>query len=163
MKKCSVAEMERGNQEFVDELGILSMSSKCDNILMWSHYANSHRGFCLEFDSSKKPFSSANHVEYLSNPRPFDPYGSHEANARSFVLTKYDNWAYEDEWRVIVPRCRENYSFEPEALTGVILGFAISESDRNRVNAWIDRGHCHPVRYRAKRKEGDFGLIIERE
>lgn len=31
------------------EGGFISFSSRCDNPLMWSHYANSHRGVCLEF------------------------------------------------------------------------------------------------------------------
>jgi hypothetical protein len=117
----------------------------------------------LEFDTSKEPFTGACPVEYRSDRRLFDVYGSPEANAKSFVLTKYYDWAYEDEWRVIVEKAREKYPFEPEALTGVIFGFAISAADKNMVNAWIDRGHCRPIRYQAKLKKGDFGLIIRRE
>ena len=32
------------------KLGILCLSEKRDDILMWSHYADGHTGFCLEFD-----------------------------------------------------------------------------------------------------------------
>ncbi len=32
-----------------DTIGILCFTEKNDNLLMWSHYANSHKGFVLEF------------------------------------------------------------------------------------------------------------------
>jgi len=35
-----------------DEYGILSLSAKYDNVLMWSHYANYHKGFCIKFNCS---------------------------------------------------------------------------------------------------------------
>lgn len=42
-------EFEALNQTF----GILSTSLTSDNILMWSHYADNHKGFCVGFDSVK--------------------------------------------------------------------------------------------------------------
>jgi hypothetical protein len=36
---------------------ILSLSKNCDNLLMWSHYCESHRGFVVGFDSSDPFFS----------------------------------------------------------------------------------------------------------
>lgn len=33
-------------------LGNLSLTEKPDNLLMWSHYAQQHMGFVIEFDSS---------------------------------------------------------------------------------------------------------------
>jgi hypothetical protein len=33
----------------IDDVGICSLSKKPDNILMWSHYADNHRGFVVEF------------------------------------------------------------------------------------------------------------------
>jgi hypothetical protein len=35
-----------------DDYGVLSLSAKNDNILMWSHYADYHKGFCIEFKRS---------------------------------------------------------------------------------------------------------------
>src|SRR5271154_115746 len=36
--------------------GILSLSKTPDNVLMWSHYAKSHCGFVIEFDSTHEYF-----------------------------------------------------------------------------------------------------------
>ena len=33
----------------INNFGAFSMSQLKDNILMWSHYANQHKGFCIEF------------------------------------------------------------------------------------------------------------------
>ncbi len=31
---------------------------------MWSHYADSHKGICLEFDTSFEPFNKSRQVKY---------------------------------------------------------------------------------------------------
>jgi hypothetical protein len=35
--------------------GVLCLSERPDDILLWSHYSNSHRGLCLEFDAAAHP------------------------------------------------------------------------------------------------------------
>jgi len=32
------------------KIGIFSLSKKYDDELLWAHYANSHKGFCIEYD-----------------------------------------------------------------------------------------------------------------
>ena len=39
-------------QELIEEnrnMGVLCLSEVCDSILMWSHYAENHKGVCFEF------------------------------------------------------------------------------------------------------------------
>ena len=38
-----------------DSFGVLCLSERPDDILLWSHYSNSHRGLCLEFDAAAYP------------------------------------------------------------------------------------------------------------
>jgi len=47
-----------------DEMRICSFTTQKDNLLFWSHYADSHKGFCVEFDATKKPISVAFKVQY---------------------------------------------------------------------------------------------------
>ena len=35
---------------YVNSLGIFCLSERSDDILMWSHYSNGHRGVCLQFN-----------------------------------------------------------------------------------------------------------------
>jgi len=51
----------------MSQMGIFSMSAVNDEILLWSHYAEEHRGFCIEFDATKMSLSvpaSIHQVQY---------------------------------------------------------------------------------------------------
>ena len=36
--------------EKIEDYGIACFTTKNDNTLLWSHYADEHQGICLEFD-----------------------------------------------------------------------------------------------------------------
>lgn len=102
-------------EEYFNSIGILSLSKKWNNPLMWSHYTNSHRGFCIGFNEEHnffKDFQSEfgigniNKVIYESN-RPFLELSSNkDGNCISkknmeILCTKSKDWEYEDEYRII--------------------------------------------------------------
>src|SRR3954452_10247322 len=37
-------------QQDVNRIGVFCLCERPDNVLMWSHYADCHRGLCLEFE-----------------------------------------------------------------------------------------------------------------
>lgn len=51
-------------QEVRKNTGIYCFTKSEDNILMWSHYANEHKGICLEFDHSDPDLFTAAKVNY---------------------------------------------------------------------------------------------------
>ena len=101
--------------------GIACFSENVDNILMWSHYSDGHRGFCLEFDTSFYPFSKAIQVhysEFLPSLHPADD----EILLAPLLTTKSIGWSYEKEWRVIHAQGDIECGFDSGALTGVYFG-----------------------------------------
>ena len=86
----------------LDSLGVLSLTEDALNPLMWAHYADNHKGICVEFDANKWLFRLAAEVKYqkelpvldTANDEPTDMY-------EKICLTKADYWSYEREWRVI--------------------------------------------------------------
>ena len=76
---------------------------------MWSHYADSHRGFVIGFDSDnpffhrEKPRTTTpvDEVTY-SDKRPVMPpfEKSNPESVYEMFLTKGDEWAYEEELRM---------------------------------------------------------------
>lgn len=74
-------------------------SQKNDSILMWSHYANSHKGFCLEYDFKmlKELITLPLPVKY-SNDLPNDI-----DDKLKLIFTKSKEWSYEEEWRLVKP------------------------------------------------------------
>lgn len=85
------------------------------NKLMWSHYADSHTGFCIEYDFNNIKWE--NLLVYplpvlYSKERPLIPYyiwgGKDIEKAKKELmiglLTKDIVWSYENEWRFIISK-----------------------------------------------------------
>ena len=71
-------------------------SETCDNILMWSHYADQHRGCCIAFKTDNLNLLP---VEYVDK-RPLVCSDDIESKMK-FILKKHTNWSYEREWRYL--------------------------------------------------------------
>ena len=96
-------------------------ASGWDNQLMWSHYANSYSGICIEYDFSKiQGFKGFIYPVEYSSHRPtlkmrdlgidlINRDGQVRVDHRdidirailSYMLVKNNCWSYEDEWRII--------------------------------------------------------------
>ncbi|MFA7404855.1 MAG: DUF2971 domain-containing protein [Pelobacteraceae bacterium] len=124
-------------------LGIVCLSEKPDDILMWAHYGDSHRGFCLEFDSDvlKKSYYCSR-VRYRKEYPTFTEFvrSDLEEMARTFVLTKSNHWKYEKEVRLLRNAETEDgrdlgrvVKYPLESLTGIIFGCSISDAYKARV------------------------------
>ena len=48
-------------EAIASSIGVLSLSEKCNDTLMWSHYGGQHEGVCIEFDARSTFFSRARH------------------------------------------------------------------------------------------------------
>jgi Protein of unknown function (DUF2971) len=114
--------------------------------LMWSHYAASHRGLCLEFSVRNVIFCGALPVEYLDNYPELDLSNDDEDASLKTLLTKSSDWCYENEFRLIVAApgyaspgvlpTNDNFlTLPPGALRSVIMGCLMPEKDREIVGS----------------------------
>ncbi|AEA42588.1 DUF2971 domain-containing protein [Fluviicola taffensis] len=78
--------------------GICCFSRINDSILMWSHYANKHRGICLEFENSNDAFQTKD-VHYVKNFKKPDLFIDREDALYHMIYTKSEEWSYEKELR----------------------------------------------------------------
>jgi len=145
-------------------IGILCMAEERDNILMWSHYAHNHQGFCLEFRTENPFFARAQKVEYnrlLPRINILEPqWDKIITKGAKGLLTKATDWEYEKEWRIIDLESHPGIQkFPPEALSGVILGHR-SEEHRERITHWCRQREHPPTLYEARVKDKEFGLDI---
>jgi hypothetical protein len=86
--------------------GVYCLAKHWDNILMWSHYASSHTGFCIGFDFNllNKPglFNQGSPVDYPVNYPQIDPLDKDFINiAIKKTTVKSIDWQYEYEYRLI--------------------------------------------------------------
>jgi len=74
--------------------------------LMWSHYADNHRGICLELETGSRlgdpinPLYGAQEVDYLADYPEWAPHSLSDLGSKA-LLIKSDEWEYEHEYRII--------------------------------------------------------------
>lgn len=83
--------------ETINEYGVVSFSENGDNLLMWSHYADEHRGVVIEFDSSSSWLINAEDGCDRFSPSPLD----HTVEMPQLV--KYQNDRYRFTLDDVVP------------------------------------------------------------
>jgi DUF2971 family protein len=127
-------------QKDVDQAGIACFSKVRDDILMWAHYADKHKGLCLEFDGSANCnfFGYAQEVKYQDfAPVPFPLGGDGSQAMERVILTKSKHWTYEQEYRIFGPETAgQKVEYPVELLTGIIFGCMMGENDRQLVKQW---------------------------
>jgi len=102
----------------MNRFGILSLTKVPDSFDMWSHYANGHKGFLIEFkaDFNKHPcMISQSEGEYpirevtyveeyaidIQEVSDDENFIAHQAFNEKMFFTKTSRWAYEEEYRVV--------------------------------------------------------------
>jgi len=100
------AAFKAGRDAAAKEAGIISFSRGWQNPLMWAHYGDKHKGVCLGFDIDA---SHIKEVTYFPEIMPAEidmekKYGGLTVDViENLMCTKYIDWKYEDEVRVIIP------------------------------------------------------------
>ncbi|SMC89246.1 DUF2971 domain-containing protein [Sporomusa malonica] len=152
--------------KFNEMLGILSLSEKPDNLLMWAHYSGCHEGYVIGFDSEhpyfhdkQDPKDDLGHlrkVEYRETRAVtpvIDPAGV------EVFLVKSSQWAYEQEWRIVRPLQDAQgiieaepfsihlFQFPGAAVREVILGCRMhEEKKRDTISLISSEPHFQHVR-----------------
>jgi len=103
--------------------GITSFCGSNTNILMWSHYSDSHKGICLKFDLSKSPetFLYPIKIIYTKEYPTFNFLNKKDDIIEFLFQTKSDLWEYESELRVVKPTIGA-YPFSKKSLTEITFG-----------------------------------------
>ena len=88
---------------WTEAYGFISFSDNWKSPLMWAHYANNHAGVCLGIDVK---FGEPIEIKYLPARSMTDidftefETAADEALFQKIATTKFDQWAYEREWRL---------------------------------------------------------------
>ena len=134
------------NIKLVDLFFVGCLCTDYKNRLMWSHYADSHKGFCIEYD-----YNNLTEDEIASLPLPIvyakerpllpwkaaldnTPENISEATAQITLglLTKDDEWKYENEWRILISS-KGSPEFEMPKISCIYLGAAISDENKAKI------------------------------
>ena len=137
--------------------GIFCATRNKSNLLMWSHYADEHRGvvFGLQPDAAQDSFLCLLEPDTYSDVRPsfynpFDPLVGNmplptleamRAFTRSLTAVKSMQWAYEEELRVVIPSYVSEgqpavfIPYYATELAELYLGHRVAAGDRDELVA----------------------------
>lgn len=144
--------------------GIFSLTTKCSNLLMWSHYANSHKGFCIGFNTEKLfnlVRGTIGTVVY-DDVMPFAPMFDNGLEGITKLLnTKSNDWKYEDEYRMIKSlSANKTFIFEENIIDEIILGLNMNEKSKNEIKEIVDTKLSDIKLFEATKDLNEFKLNI---
>lgn len=170
-------------REISTELALLSLTTKRNNLLMWS-YADSHRGFVLGFDSEHPFFQGGKSdlvmplrkVSYSARRRvipPFEEIPSTKDLAEIVAYTKSEHWSYEEELRMLAHVSVADkvlkgtdgfdiylYELPGESLREIIMGYLMPKPLKKNISQIAGRKYPHAQLFEARLNDSEFDLDI---
>ena len=167
---------------FLDSMRVLSVSEINDDILMWSHYADCHKGAVLELRPlpgveawDAKPIRYATDIPVMASAEQWvrHVFGlspiNFEAFFEAFAFTKSAHWAYEREWRCRITDADPARDvpgqpliwacpLRPDQVTGVYLGCRMSDADRTDLRDAVRARAPNARMYEAVKSPSRFSL-----
>lgn len=148
--------------------GIFSVAGKYDSLLMWSHYANNHKGFCVglkyellidfctRYFFQKEKVLESRQIFYQEDYPVLIPTIEDDVEFMIRPLTyKSKIWEYENEYRIIVYEgANENVVIPNEIFEGVVLGCKMPTEMKKEIKEIVDKKNIplaeakmHPEKY----------------
>lgn len=158
---------------FISRTGVCCFSEKKNNILMWSHYANRHKGICIGFNYKKLVdmlihFNVKNNVLTYINKVIYKKYypslsGYKNDEMIDLLFIKSSNWKYEKEWRIIYSEGDDKKIGLPvNVISGIYLGLKIDPKNEDIIKKALSLKKYRIDLYKAKKVKNQFGLAFKK-
>ena len=118
------------------KIRILSLSKNENMPLMWSHYANGHRGVVIgvEIDENEyevRPIDYSEYKFYVENNLKYP----HDITAVQILSQKHKVWEYEEEVRVFI---KDGTQYVKVIVKEIIIGSKMSNQDFSLVKKLLE-------------------------
>jgi hypothetical protein len=118
----------------LNEFGIYSVSAISNNLLLWSHYANAHRGICIGFNAKKLydtcGFSALGPVTYFDKYPNMSLLRDNEDLFYNQLYNKSLDWYYEKEFRYVkIGAADTTIEFTSDVVSEIYIGCMASLTD----------------------------------
>lgn len=117
---------------------ICSLSTSCDNGLLWTHYANQHKGCCIEVEVTAISWKMLN-VDYPNKLPDIDENTYHNDNdaINAILFQKSKDWYYEKEMRCIKEKGKNIKPYLKIHVKRVLLGIKMNNKEKNFLKSFI--------------------------
>ncbi|SHF56466.1 Protein of unknown function [Marinomonas polaris DSM 16579] len=147
-------------KKVIDSYGVFALSERFDNILMWSHYSDSHKGivFGFELKSDLGFFVTPIKVDYRDQYDELNYFKNPNKSAIDTIKIKSSQWEYEKEIRIYKSKFGL-YEINKEAIKEVYFGINSSQEDIYEIIGIFESKGLHNVSfYKGEKKHGSFGI-----
>jgi len=112
------------------------------NLLMWSHYADSHKGFVIEFENGFVQGATVKKVNYSEIRHCITFEDIEENNFGNIFFKKSSEWCYEQEYRSILPLNKAHeidkdnvhlFKINKKKVKSITFGSRMSEENKETV------------------------------
>jgi len=149
-------------------IGLFSLSSVSDNILMWSHYSANHTGFVVGFDSESIctdfDFDYLEPINYQTEYPLISGLDETTDQFHKKFFFKSQLWEYEKEWRVSKNHIEKRVvKLRKETIKEISIGCRCNAKEIKKIIKPTENhlGTEIPI-YKAIKLEEEFGLRMER-
>lgn len=149
--------LEQIYQDVLGKLEILCLSRNGRQLQMWSHYADNHKGLCLEFDDDilRQSLGDLFDVKYKQEPYKVQLNRPDEMNEDIFkgvLCTKEKGWEYEQEVRLLRSPQEgyenKNYPFNKKALKTIYFGSQCTQDNIDEYKSLCKQNGFEHVKFR---------------
>jgi len=154
----------------INQSRVLCVAEHSKNVVMWSHYADSHKGICLrlqcidEIDNAllaAKPVTYTDSFPVLLELEEQICYltGEHQGEMskllRNVAYMKHEDWRYEKEWRLHRPHENNEGDYndwveDPRVFGAIYFGCRINRREAMLLTELINIKYLHMEIYQAK-------------
>ena len=159
-------------QDMSQDFGVLCFSKSWHNPLLWSHYADRHKGVALEFEIENKYIAEVSYrPDRLMNDieNKLSSGSISEKDVIHLLTTKFEQWKYEDEIRVF--KRKSDCVIESDhwfsdiggglSLVGIVKG-PLSKLTRKKISSCLPKGHKVQV-IKARMAFNSFSIVKNRK
>jgi hypothetical protein len=134
LKKERPEQLEKWNSI----IGLFSLSSIPDNILMWSHYSFNHTGFVVGLDSEslmdKYDFDYIDPIVYQEDYPLITGDDDTTIQFHKKFFHKSELWKHENEWRISKNHIEKRVvKLKPETIKQIIVGCRTSAKETDNI------------------------------
>lgn len=131
VKDRSSSDIQKEVQKEVDNAAVCCFSSLNDDLLLWSHYADAHRGICIGFDTSILAQHFGRNIFLVNYDDKFPDVAFsrkvRRESVKKIITHKSKAWRYEKEVRIITD-FKGYHNFDSRAIKEIILGLRVNKS-----------------------------------
>lgn len=138
---------------------ICSLSKNMNNGLMWSFYADEHKGCCIELEVTTTKWTEL-YVEYGKDIVALNNDGS--SSLEDILSRKSVQWRHEQEVRYIrtFEAGQRVHPYISVKIHKVILGMKVNRNDENFIKKLVSSVDPNIKVYKIKKEEIDFGYTL---